>query len=255
MPKAWDNVAFQRLDFRFSRAHRQGDRDALSLSQSDSKLGFNEGKYRMGSTIRIGVLSQLELPKQLEPLVKAIFQEQFRKLISIFGSKNLTLVGSVEGRCDELACISAIGEGLILELAPFKEPLGIDEKEAEIQSKVHATLKKQPETTELVKYISDAELIGFCDIMIFAFDKSNLAQRQKFGKMRDELFMSELADTSLDKLLIEINCPQLWSPDADGEVHFEYITRAKGRPGISSEIEIPGKLIQQWVNAISATPH
>ena len=209
----------------------------------------------MRSMIRIGILSQSELPKQLEPMIEAIFREQFRKLCSVFGSENLALVGSVEGKFGELACVSAVEEGLILEILPLETSLELDEEEVKIKAKIHTILGNQPGTIKLDEHVSETELFGFCDLMIFAFDGSNPDQSFRFETKRDLFFGNDLIDASLEKLLIQVNSPQHWGPDADGEVHFEYITRAPGQLGISSEIEIPGKLIRQWVNAISVIPH
>ena len=209
----------------------------------------------MRNMIRIGMLSQSELPKQLEPMIEVIFREQFRKLSSILGPDNLALVGSVEGKFGELACISAVEEGLNLELFPFEAPAELNEEEARVKAKIHAVLQRQSGTTNLDEHIPEKELIGFCDMMIFAFDGSILEQNSRIGAKRDLFFGGDLTDASLEKLLIQVNCPQQWSPDADGVVYFEYITRPPGQRGISSEIEIPGKLIRQWANAISATPH
>lgn len=204
----------------------------------------------MGPVVRIGVLAQSELPKQLEPLIEAIFREQFGKLNAIVGAEKMTLVGSIEGRFEEMACIAAIEEGLNLELAPLGQSPELSETEAMIKYKIHAILAKQPRATELVSSVPDADLIRLCDIMVFAFDKSNLAQRSKFEEIRDEFLASKLLHASLEKLLIEVNCPEHWSPDADGETYFEYITSASDRIDICSEIEIPERLIQQWANAI-----
>lgn len=209
----------------------------------------------MKSMIRIGIVSQSELPRQFEVMIEAIFREQFRKLSSIFGPENLALVGSVENKFGELACVSAVEEGLILELMPFETPPELNEEEAEIKAKIHAILENQPGTSELDEQVPETELIGFCDIMIFAFNGSNPDQNTRFETKRDLFFGNDLTDARLERLLIELNCPQHWNPNADGEVHFEYITRSPGLPGISSEIEIPGKLIRQWANTISAMTH
>ena len=209
----------------------------------------------MRSMIRTGVLSQSELPKQLEPMIEAIFREQFKKLGSILGSENLAVVGSVETKFGELACISAVEEGLSLELLPFEAPAELKEEEAGIRQKIHAILERQSQTTQLVEHISETELIGFCDMMIFAFDSSNPDQNSRFETKRTLFFGGDRTNASLEKLLVQVNCPLKWSPDADGEVYFEYITRAQGQRGISSNIEIPGKLIRQWANEISNIPH
>lgn len=209
----------------------------------------------MRNVIRIGILSQSELPKQLEPMIEAIFREQFRKLSSILGPDNLTLVGSVEGNFGELACISAVEEGLNLELFPFEAPPELNEEEARVKAKIHAVLEKQPGTIKLDENVPETELIELCDMMIFALDGSSPDQSSRFDVKRGLFFGGDLTDASLEKLLIQVNCPKQWTPDADGEVYFEYITIALGQRGISSEIEIPGKLIRQWANAISAIPH
>ncbi len=46
-----------------------------------------------------------------------------------------------------------------------------------------------------------------------------------------------------------------WSADADGEVYFDYVTRASGQLGVSSEVEISNQLIKEWKDTVSATPH
>ena len=70
------------------------------------------------------------------------------------------------------------------------------------------------------------------------------------------LFIANKAkDTRLEKLIIDVNCPKRWSADADGEVYFDYVTRASGQLGVSSEVEIPNQLIKEWKDTVSATPH
>ena len=209
----------------------------------------------MRSMIRIGILSQSELPKPLEPMIETIFREQFRKLSSIFGSENLSFFGSVENKFSELASISTVEEGLNLELFPFEAPPELNEEDARINARIHAILEKQSKTTELDERVPEAELIGFCDIIIFVFDSSSSDLNSRFGIKRELFLGRQLPEASLEKLIIQINCPQQWSPDADGEVYFEYITRAPGQLGISSEIEIPEKLIRQWANQMSAILH
>ncbi|MCK0102355.1 hypothetical protein [Pseudohalocynthiibacter sp. F2068] len=209
----------------------------------------------MRNVIRIGVLSQPDPPKQLEPMIEAIFLEQFRKLCSIVGSKNIVLVSSVECKVRELACISAVEEGLILELEPFETPEEIGVEEAEIKTKIHAILEKQPGTTELKERIPEMELTEFCDIMFLVYDRSDPDQSSRFEEMRKRFFLNEAKVARLEKLIIDVNCPKRWSADADGEVYFDYVTRASGQFGVSSEVEIPDKLIRQWVNAIAAIPH
>ena len=209
----------------------------------------------MRSMIRIGILSQSELPKPLEPMIETIFREQFRKLSLIFGSENLSFFGSVENKFSELASISTVEEGLNLELFPFEAPPELNEEDARINARIHAILEKQSRTTELDERVPEAELIGFCDIIIFVFDSSSSDLNSRFGIKRELFLGRQLPEASLEKLIIQTNCPQQWSPDADGEVYFEYNTRAPGPIGISSEIEIPEKLIRQWANQISAIIH
>lgn len=82
------------------------------------------------------------------------------------GLGNVALISSVESKASELACISAVEEGLKLDLAPMENSSNVDESEAEIRSEIHEILKKQPGTTVLDRYHSEAELIQLCDIMI-----------------------------------------------------------------------------------------
>ena len=209
----------------------------------------------MRNVIRIGVLSQPELPKQLEPMIEAIFREQFRKLLSIVGPKNIALVGSVECKVRELACISAVEEGLSLELEPFETPGEGGEEEAEIMAKIHAILEKQPSTTELEERIPEMALTKFCDIMFLVFDKSAPDQSSRLEELHTLFIANKAKDTRLEKLIIDVNCPKRWSADADGEVYFDYVTRASGQLGVSSEVEIPNQLIKEWKDTVSATPH
>jgi hypothetical protein len=209
----------------------------------------------MRNVIRIGVLSQPDLPKQLEPMIEAIFREQFRKLLSMVGPKNIALVSSVECKVRELACISAVEEGLTLELEPFETPGEGSEEEAEIMAKIHAILEKQPSTTELEERIPEMALAKFCDIMFLVFDKSAPDQSSRLEELHRLFFANKAKDTRLEKLIIDVNCPKRWSANADGEVYFDYVTRASGQLGVSSEVEIPNQLIKEWKDIVSATPH
>lgn len=209
----------------------------------------------MRNVIRIGVLSQPELPKQLEPMIEAIFREQFRKLLSIIGPENMALVSSVECKVRELACVSAVEEGLTLELEPFEIPEKIGDEEAEIKDKIHAILERQPGTTELEECIPEMALTSFCDIVFLVFDKSDPDQSSRLEEILKLFFANEATGARLDKLIIDVNCPRRWSADADGEVYFEYVTRASAPLFISSEVEIPSQLIKQWNDKISAVPH
>jgi len=40
------------------------------------------------------------------------------------------------------------------------------------------------------------------------------------------------------------------SPDADGEVYFDYVVRIPSQRSISSEIEIPEQILRQWKEII-----
>ena len=151
----------------------------------------------MRSMIRIGFLSQSELPKQLEPMIEAIFREQFRKLSSVFGSENLALVGSVESKFGELACVSAVEEGLILEIFPLETSLELDEEEVKIKAKIYTILGNQPGTIKLDKHVSETELIGFCDIMKLAFYGSNQDKNYRFETKRDLFFGNDPIYASL----------------------------------------------------------
>ncbi|OSQ51261.1 hypothetical protein [Marivita geojedonensis] len=209
----------------------------------------------MRNVIRIGVVSQPELPKQLEPMIEAIFREQFKKLLSIVGSKNIALVSSVECKVRELACISAVEEGLTLELEPFETPGEGVEEEAEIMAKIHAILEKQPGTTELKERVPEMALTKFCDIMFLVFDKSLPDQSSRLEELHRIFFANKATGVSLGKLIIDVNCPKRWSADADGEVYFDYVTRASGQLAVSSEVEIPNQLIKEWKDIVSSSPH
>ena len=182
----------------------------------------------MRNVIRVGVLSQPELPRQLEPMIEAIFREQFRKLLSIVGPKGIALVSSVDCKVRELACISAIEEGLPLELQPSETPKKFGDKEAEITARIHAILAKQPGTTELEECIPEIALIKICDIMFIVSDKSDRDQSVRFEKVYKLSFFNGAEDGGLEKLVIDVNCPRLWNAEADGEICFDYVTRASG---------------------------
>jgi len=204
----------------------------------------------MTNELRIGVWTQHEIPQQLESLIAAIFRQQFRKLNNILGLGNVALISSVESKASELACISAVEEGLKLDLAPMANSSNVDKSEAQIRSKIHEILKKQPGTTVLDRYHSEAELIQLCDIMMLIFDKTDLNQTSKMGTVRQSFFESELREPARAKLCIEINAPRDWAPNSDGEVYFEYIVWDPGQRSLSSKIEIPDQFIWQWKNTL-----
>lgn len=205
----------------------------------------------MTNTLRIGILAQSEIPKQLEVLIESIFREQFKKLNLILGLGNVTLISSIEDKASELACISAIEEGLKLELAPIEKTLNLDEPKAEIKKKIHKILEKQPGATVSGRHHSEAEMTQLCDIIMFVFDKSDPNRISEFDMMRQNFFGNDFGEPARAKLSIEINVPRVWTPDADSEVYFDYIVRIPSQRSMSSEIEIPEQIIQQWKEKIS----
>lgn len=209
----------------------------------------------MRNILRIGALSQPEIPEQLEALIEAIFREQFKKLSLILGQKNISLVSAYEDKANELACISAIEEGLNLEIGPLQIASNLDETDAKIRSKIYRVLENQPATTVVDQQLSKSDIISLCDILILVFDKSDLDKFSMFSLIRESFFEGQQGDPATEKLSIEINMPTLWTPDADGEVHFEYILRAPGKRDASSEIEIPERIIQQWAKRRDTRSH
>lgn len=204
----------------------------------------------MTNELRIGVWTQHEIPQQLESLIAAIFRQQFRKLNNILGLGNVALISSVENKVSELACISAVEEGLKLDLAPIENVSNVDKSEAEIRSKIHEILKKQPGTTVSDRYHAEEEAIRLCNIMMLIFDKTDLNQASKMSRLRQGFFESELREPARAKLCIEINAPRDWTSNSDGEVYFEYIVRDPGQRRLASKIEIPDQLIWHWKNTL-----
>jgi hypothetical protein len=184
----------------------------------------------MRNILRIGALSQPEIPEQLEALIEAIFREQFKKLSLILGQKNISLVSAYEDKANELA-------------------------DAKIRSKIYRVLENQPATTVVDQQLSESDIISLCDILILVFDKSDLDKFSMFELIRESFFEGQQGDPATEKLSIEINMPTLWTPDADGEVHFEYILRAPGQRDASSEIEIPERIMQQWTKRRDTRSH
>ncbi|AXI54225.1 hypothetical protein SuNHUV7_39370 (plasmid) [Pseudoseohaeicola sp. NH-UV-7] len=209
----------------------------------------------MRNIIRIGVLSQPELPKQIEPMIETIFREQFRKLNSIIGAKNIATVSSVNCKVSELACICALEEGLNLELEPLDSNAVLDEEELEVRAKIHAVLEKQPQTTQLNESVSEAALIEFSDIIVLVCDRLDSNQMSRFDGIRELFLENDAKEAKMGRLIIDVSCPMRWASDADSEVYFDYLTRAAGQFDVSSEVEIPNQLIKQWKDTISAAPH
>ena len=216
---------------------------------------FKEVHEHMRSAIRIGIIPQPALPKLLEPMIEAILREQFRKLCSLLGEKNLTLISSIDDKFSEAACISAIEEGMKLELQPLKALEHANDKDAEISKKIHSILKKQVSTLAIENRIEEAKVIEVSDIIVIGFDETDTSQSKIFDRTKKTLFGFEAACQPTEKLCIEINVPQQWTPDADGNVYFEYITRAPGSLKMLSTVEIPEKLIQKWKFDISEIQH
>ena len=73
--------------------------------------------------------------------------------------------------------------------------------------------------------------------------------------MRKLIFANEVANARVEKLVIFVNCPKVFSMDADGEVYFEYFARDPKNLSITSEVEIPNNLIKQWNEKIYSAPH
>jgi hypothetical protein len=208
----------------------------------------------MKNFIRIGVLAQSSIPSQLEVLVEAILREQFRKLNSIFGQQNLALIGSIQNKVAELACISAIEEQLKLELEPFESSQDVGDDQVASQ-RVHAVLVKQPKVDALSKKVTEEQLLQICHILVLAYDKSEARTVTAFEATKEKFFGSELKNTSPKKLVIEINVPTYWTPDADGEVYFDYVAQLPGQLALSSEIEVPEEFFEQWNEEISSPQH
>jgi hypothetical protein len=201
---------------------------------------------QMAKTLRIGVVAQLIIPKQLEVFITSIFRQQFRKLAFILGVENIGLIGSIEDKVGELACISAIEEGLKLELAPLTIPLNLDDSEITVMQKIYAILAKQSQTTVTDHHYSTTELTQLCDILFFVYDKNDLDESSKFETIRQGFLGHKAKCATSKNLSIEVNLPKEWTPDADGETYFEYVVRSPSQRALSSEIEIPDYLIKLW---------
>ncbi|MEP2530921.1 hypothetical protein [Shimia sp.] len=161
----------------------------------------------MRNILRIGTLSQPEIPEQLEALIEAIFREQFKKLSLILGQKNISLVSAYEDKANEFACISAIEEGLNLEIGPLQIASSLDETDAKIRSKIYRVLENQPATTVVDQQLSKSDIISLCDILILVFDKSDLDKFSMFELIRESFFEGQQGYPATEKLSIEINMP------------------------------------------------
>lgn len=142
-----------------------------------------------------------------------------------------------------------------LELQPFEAPEPANEEEAKITRKIHSVLERQANTMTVENQISETELIEICDIIILGFDESDTFQSQKFDRAKKSLFGFATARQPTKELCIEINGPQKWTPDSDGNVYFEYITRATGSLEMHSTVEIPENLIRKWKADILRAQH
>ena len=209
----------------------------------------------MSETIKIGVVAQSEFPKQLEPLVGSIFRVQFQKLRDILGADFFELYGSIEDRVSELACTCTVEAGAKLILAPRSSLFEFGDAKDEIAGKVHEILLRQPSAVLSENKLSELDLLNLCDVLILVYDKDDPAEASRFAKMEKYLFGLGEGRGITEKLSIEVNLPKLWTPDADREVYFEYIFRGPGRDELSSEIEIPMKIIDSWASQITSKRH
>jgi hypothetical protein len=146
-------------------------------------------------------------------------------------------------------------EGLNLELEPLDASAALYEEELEVRTKIHAVLEKRPQTTELSESVSEAALIEFSDIIVLVYDRLDSDRMSRFGGIRKLFFGNDAKEANMGRLIIDVSCPMRWTADSDSKVYFEYLTRAPGRRGVFSEIEIPNQLIRQWKDTISAVPH
>ena len=121
--------------------------------------------------------------------------------------------------------------------------------------KNHSILKNQAGALTIENRIEETEVIEISDIIIIGFDETDTYQSQRFDRTKKTIFGFEAACQPTEKLCIEINVPQQWTPDADGNVYFEYITRAPGSLKMRSTVEIPEKLVQKWKFDISGIQH
>jgi hypothetical protein len=209
----------------------------------------------MSETIKIGVVAQSEFPKQLEPLVGAIFRKQFQKLRDILGADFFELYGSIENRVSELACTCTVEAGAKLILAPRSCLFEFGEAKDEIAKKVHGILLRQPSAVLNENKLSELDLLNLCDVVILVYDKDDPTEASRFAKIKEYLFGLGEGREITEKLSIEVNLPKIWTPEADGEVYFDYICRSSGRNELSSEIEIPMKIIDSWTSQVTSRKH
>lgn len=207
----------------------------------------------MPETIKIGIVAQTEFPKQLEPLVGAIFRVQFQKLRDILGPDFVEHYGSIEDAVSELACICTVEAGAKLILAPRSNSL--EESKDEIAEKVHEILLRQPSTVLSQNKLSELDLLDFCDVLVLVYDKDDPTEASRFNKIKNHLFGLDGQGGITEKLAIEVNLPKVWTPASDEEVYFEYFLRTPGGSKLSSEIEIPMRVIDSWAGQISSKRH
>jgi hypothetical protein len=209
----------------------------------------------MSETIKIGVVAQSEFPKQLEPLVGAIFREQFQKLRDVLGTDCFEFYGSIEDRVSELACTCTVEAGAKLILAPRSSLFEFEDAKDEIAEKVHEILLRQPSAVLSENKLSELDLLNLCDVLILVYDKDDPTEALRFAKIKKYLFGLGERREITEKLSIEVNLPKLWTPEADEEVYYDYIFRAPGRDELSSEIEIPMKIIDSWTSQVTSKRH
>jgi hypothetical protein len=209
----------------------------------------------MSETIKIGVIAQSEFPKQLEPLVGGIFRAQFQKLLDILGTDFFELYGSIGDRVSELACSCAAEAGAKLILAPRSSLFEFGEAKDEIAEKVHEILLRQPNTVLSENKLSELGLLNLCDVLFLVYDKDDSAEASRFAEIKKCLFGLGEGRGITEELSIEVNLPKIWTPDSDGEVYFDYIFRGPGKDELSSEIEIPMKIIDSWASQITSKRH
>ena len=205
----------------------------------------------MKNILRLGIVAQAEIPKQIEPMIETIVREQFRKLSNVLGGENVAVVSNISYKIGELACIAAIEEGLNLELSPLEAQEDYGSSEAEMDRKVHGILARQPRSFVQDHVHTEPELIDFCDVIILVFYKDDAGESKNFRELRDKFFAGGIQGPTPSRLSIEINAPKKWTMESDAEVYFEYIVPANGRLDSTSEVEIPEKLIAVWRHQVS----
>ncbi len=201
-------------------------------------------------------MTQTEMPQQLRVLVEAIFQQQFRKLAAIFEVENFALVSTNDNETSELACITAIKEGIQLELAPLQSPVNTDDPELSTKQRIYEVLQKQPLVKVLSECISESALIEMCSVMFFIFDREDSTEVARFDNLREIFFFgNETRNGKSAKLTIEINLPKKWTSDADDNVYFDYYSISPKSNVAHTEIEIPDLVVSSLKKRALAVRH